>query len=126
MKLYTSIALAALLGVSSIASVTAGPMSMDHMNKMHTHMQEMNQEMTTIRQIKDPKERRARMQKHLQGMSAMMKDMHKNQPMMSGDDQQAHIQMLEKRVDLLQEMMTQVVEVQTETFSGGGLIETYD
>jgi|GEM_PF-4262421 len=116
MKPYSTIVLTILLGASSMAMAAGGSMSMDHMNKMQTHMQEMRQEMTTIRQIKDPKERHARMKKHLQGMSSMMKEMHNNHPMMSGDDQQAHMQMLEKRLDLLQEMMTQVVEVQSESF----------
>jgi len=124
--------MAVLLGASSIAMASGGTMSMDqmnkmdHMGKMQTHLQEMRMEMTSIRLIKDPRERRLQMQKHLLGMTSMMNAMHNIYPKMSEMDQQVHMQMLEKRLDLLQEMIMQVVEVQYQEISDDTDIPTYD
>ncbi len=117
MKVVTATILSAALVSSTAVFAGNGHMSsMDHMNQMQTHMQQMKMEMAKIQQLKDSKARHARMQKHLENMSSMMKTMHEKNPKMSGEDVGMHMKMLEKRLDLLQDMMTQVVEVQTVTF----------
>lgn len=93
---------------------------MQHMEKMDAHMATMKKEMAEIRTIKDPMERKRKMRAHMKEMSGMMTTMHASHPNMSGADQQTHIRLLEKRVDLLEESVNQVFE--HETFD----IETYD
>jgi len=129
MKPYYMILSAALLGAGTVATAadkeagmsmhSGGSMSMSHMEQMEAHMQEMQKEMAEIKQIKDPAERRGRMQKHLQEMTAMMHKLNEDHPSMSGQEQQLHLKMLESRLDLLQGMLTQVVEVQASTFPRG-------
>lgn len=83
---------------------------MGHMKQMDAHMETMKKEMAEIRAIKDPMERKRRMGAHMKNMSAMMAKMHANHPDMSGAHQQAHIELLEKRVDILEESLNQVFE----------------
>ena len=83
---------------------------MGHMKQMDAHMNTMKKEMAEIRAIKDPIERKRRMGAHMKDMSAMMAKMHANHPDMSGADQQTHIKLLEKRVDILEESLNQVFE----------------
>jgi hypothetical protein len=45
-------------------------------------------------------------------MTNMMHQMNEARPTMTANEQQAHSKMLEKRLDLLQQMLTQVVEIQ--------------
>ena len=124
MKPYALITLAALLGVGTVAMAAGEESGMSmhsgeampaemHMRQMETHMKAMQTELDAISKIKNPAERRARLQKHLQGMTDMMHQMNEARPMMTAKEQQAHLKMIEKRLDLLQLMLTQVVETQS-------------
>ncbi len=97
-------------------AMAAGMSGMAHMEQMETHLKKMDAEMQAINRIMDPKEKRARMQQHLKEMTRMMHNMNENMPTMSSQEQGLHMQMLEKRLDLLQQMMTQVVDAQAASF----------
>lgn len=123
MKTYTLVTLVALLGAGTMAMAageesgmamhSAGALSAEtHMAQMETHLKQMKLEMDAISKIKDPVERRARYKEHMKEMTNMMHQMNEARPTMTAKEQQAHSKMLEKRLDLLQQMLTQVVEIQ--------------
>ena len=95
-----------------------------HMDQMQTHMKEMRIEMAEIAQIKDPDKRKARLQKHMQEMAKMMKGMHDLTPMMTQEETKAHLAMVERRVDLLQELLDQLLKSQM--ISEGAFYKTFD
>jgi hypothetical protein len=123
MKTYTVVTLAALLGAGTMAMAASeetgtamhstGAMSAEaHIAQMEAHLKQMQAELDAISKIKDPAERRARYKKHLQNMTNMMDQMNEARPTMTAKEQQLHSKMLEKRLDLLQLILTQVVKMQ--------------
>ena len=77
----------------------------EHLDQMQAHMKTMRQEMAEISQIKAPEERMKRLQTHLQGMAKMMQDMHDIRPMMSSTELTSHVKLVEKRMDVLQDLV---------------------
>ncbi|MEN8132498.1 MAG: hypothetical protein ABFS45_20420 [Pseudomonadota bacterium] len=135
MKVYTLLALVPLALSSPLTSAAEGPkhhmqpqssmeMSQMHIDKMEAHMKDMKKEMAEIRQLKDPDQKKARLQKHMQDMAKMMQEMHKMRPEMSPSETAAHLQMVEKRVDLLQDLFNQML--QSQLVKEGLFYETYD
>ena len=91
---------------SSIAEMSA------HLDQMQAHLKDMRQEMAEISQIKEPNERIRRLQKHLQGMAKLMQDMHDMRPMMSPTELTTHVELVERRMDVLQDLMDQILKSQ--------------
>jgi hypothetical protein len=91
-------------GGASMAEMSA------HMDQMQSHLKAMRKEMAEIAQIKDPDEREARLRKHLQEMAKMMKGMRDLTPVMTPAETKAHLAMVERRVDLLQELVDQILQ----------------
>jgi hypothetical protein len=104
-------------------------MEMDkHMSQMQENMKTMQQQMEKIRATTDPTERQKLMQEHMQAMQECMKTMrgmggpmamgsgqpggtakggHKH---MAGGDMMQHHEMMEKRMDMMQMMMEQMMQ----------------
>ncbi|WP_395400977.1 hypothetical protein ACHMW6_25385 [Pseudoduganella sp. UC29_106] len=100
------------------------------MNKqMQENMKEMQHQMEKFQATTDPKERQKLMQEHMQSMQESMKEMHgMGGSMMSSDqhggvtkgdhknmakgDMMKHHDMMEKRMDMMQMMMEQMVQHQ--------------
>jgi phage shock protein A len=99
-------------------------MSQTHIDQMEAHMKDMKKEMAEIRQIKDTNKRKARLQKHMQSMANMMQEMHKMRPEMSSSETTVHLQMIEKRVDLLQDFFN--LMLQSQLVKEGLFYKTYD
>ena len=127
----TSILLAAILSAAlsvpiASAQETSTPakpaMSMEmnkQMPQMQENMKKMQQQMEKIRATSDPKERQKLMQEHMQSMQENMKAMHgMGGPMMMADkkggmtegDMMKRHEMMEKRVDMMQMMMEQMMQ----------------
>ena len=87
-------------------------MSQAHIDQMEAHMKDMKKEMAEIRQIKDPDKRKTRLQKHMQDMAKMMHEMHEMRPKMSSSETAVHLRMIEKRVDLLQDLFNLMLQSQ--------------
>lgn len=134
MKAYTLLALVPLALGSPLTTAIGGQHHMQskpsmgaaqmHIDQMESHMKEMSKDMAEIRQIKDPDQRKARLQKHMQGMAKMMQEMHKMRPEMSPSETAVHLQMVEKRVDLLQDLFNQML--QSQMVDEGLFFKTYD
>ena len=104
-------------------------MEMDkHMSQMQENMKKMQQQMEKLRATTDPKERQKLMQAHMQTMQENMKTMRGmggpmmmgsaqpggmamdgNKKMAAGDMMQHHAKM-EKRMDMMQMMMEQMMQ----------------
>jgi hypothetical protein len=100
------------------------------MPRMQENMKEMQLQMEKIQATSDPKERQKLMQEHMQSMQENMKEMHGmgGSMMMSGDQRggvakddhkdmakggmMKHHDMMEKRMDMMQMMMEQMVQHQ--------------
>ena len=107
-------------------------MDMDkHMSQMQENMKKMQQQMEKLRATTDPKERQKLMQEHMQTMQENMKAMRSmGGPMMMGSGQRGgtagmakgghkdmaggdtmkHHEMMEKRMDMMQMMMEQMMQ----------------
>ena len=107
-------------------------MAMDkdkHMSEMQEKMKAMQAQMDTIRTVTDPAVRQRLMQEHMQAMQENMKAMHgMGSPMMKsggdhagmkmdgkkdgmkGGDMMKHHAMMEKRMDMMQMMMEQMMQ----------------
>jgi hypothetical protein len=104
-------------------------MEMDKpMPPMQENMKKMQQQMEKIQATTDPKERQALMQEHMQAMQECMKTMRgMSDPMMkdggehdgmaksghkkmTGDNMMRHHAMMEKRMDMMQMMMEQMLQ----------------
>ncbi|MEN8132500.1 MAG: hypothetical protein ABFS45_20430 [Pseudomonadota bacterium] len=124
MKSYTLLTLAAL-ALSSPLVLAAGDVgghpghqkfsfsiaeAQSHIDQMQAHMQEMRKEMAAIHQLKDSDERETRLRKHLNDMAKMMQEMRKMRPQMSPKESAVHLQMVEQRVDLLQDLVDQMLK----------------
>lgn len=83
-----------------------------HVEQMETHMKEMRKEMAEIYQIKDSDERKTRLREHLADMAKMMQEMRKMRPHMSPPETAAHLQMVDNRLDLLQDLVDQMLKSQ--------------
>jgi protein subunit release factor A len=120
MKPYTLLTIAAL-ALSSPLALAAGDggghpghkkssygssEAQHHIDQMQAHMQEMRKKMAEIRQIKDSDERKTRLRNHLRDMAKMMQEMRKPRPQTEAS---VHLQMVEKRVDLLQDLVNQML-----------------
>ena len=128
-----SAALSVPIASAQETSTPAKPAMSMEMNKQMPQMQEnmkkMQQQMEKIRATSDPKERQKLMQEHMQAMQENMKTMHgMGGPMMMGGDQRGgkmmadkkggmaegdmmkRHEMMEKRMDMMQMMMEQMVQ----------------
>ena len=105
-------------------------MDMDkQMPQMQENMKKMQLQMNKIHATTDPKERQKLMQEHMRSMQANMKAMHAmGDPMMMGGSEHAgmkmgahkgampegdmmkHHDMMEKRIDMMQMMMEQMMQ----------------
>jgi hypothetical protein len=133
LPLFATIVVAALMAPGLYAQDTkptpskpAMDMNMDmdkHMPQMQEKMKAMQAQMDNIRKTSDPKERQKLMQAHMQAMQENMKMMHgmrSGQPggMMMGarkdgmkeGDMMKHHEMMEKRMDMMQVMMDQMMQ----------------
>lgn len=135
MKAYTLLALLPLALGSPLTSAAEDPqhhmksdpsmgMAQTHIDQMEAHMKEMSKEMDEIHKIKDPYKRKTALQKHMQDMAQMMQKMHEMRPQMSPSETAAHLQMVEKRVDLLQDLVNQMLKRQM--VDEGLFYKTYD
>ena len=125
--LFVALTIAALAAPTAFAQDTrpapAKPtMGMDkdqHAAPMQEKMKEMQGQMDKIRQTTDPKERQKLMQEHMQAMQATMQMMRgmggsmmmsgKKHGMTDGDMMNRH-EMTEKRMDMMQMMMEQMIQ----------------
>lgn len=134
MKAYTLLALVPLtLSSSQTAAAqelkqniqsqpSMGP-AQEHIDQMEVYMKEMSKDMAEIRLLLDPYERKVRLQRHMQSMAKMMREMHRIRPKMSPSETAAHLRMVEKRVDMLQYLIDQILQSQ---MVKEGLFKTYD
>ena len=99
-----------------------------HMSQMQEKMKAMQQQMEKLQATTDPQERQKLMQEHMQAMQENMKAMHSmGGPMMmaagkpgamakdghkhkAGGDMMQHHAMMEKRMDMMQMMMEQMMQ----------------
>ena len=124
--LVTALTAAALSAPVAFAQDKSAPtkpaMSMDmdkQMPQMQEKMKAMQSQMDKIRKTTDPKERQKLMQEHMQAMQENMKMMHgmggpmmmggKKDGMMDGEMMKRH-DMTEKRMDMMQMMMEQMMQ----------------
>ena len=133
--LFTTIVVCALSAPIASAQEKSAPakpaMGMDkQMPQMQENMKKMQQQMEKFQATTDPKERQKLMQEHMQTMQENMKAMHgMGGPMMMGGDRHGgmamgahkgmadgdmmkHHDMMEKRMDMMQMMMEQMVQHQ--------------
>jgi hypothetical protein len=133
MKKLTSLTLITLLALSPLAVVNAdqhvdkAQMSMGMMDeakieKMQTHMSEMNTMLEKVKKETDPQKRQEMLQQHVINMESMMGMMHgsemgKGQSMgkhkMKKGDAAMHteqkMEMMEKRLQMMEQMMGQMI-----------------
>ena len=114
----------------------AASMDMDkHMSQMQEKMKAMQEQMEKLQATSDPQERQKLMQEHMQAMQDSMKAMHSmGGPMMMGNgqpggmakdghkhkaggDMTQHHAMMEKRMDMMQMMMEQMMQHDSATAS---------
>ena len=113
-----------------VSAKPATSMDMDkHMSQMQQNMKTMHVQMEKLRTTTDPNERQKLMQEHMQSMQENMKTMRNmGGPMMMGSGQSGgtmamgrqkdmaggemiqHQAMMEKRMDMMQMMMEQMVQ----------------
>ncbi len=105
-------------------SSTGQPTADRHIKRMEDHLKEMRVEMTEIRQLKDPKEQKKRLDAHMRGMMKMMLDMRENGSMMAQGGMEGatmeermagmmkHQALMEKRMEMMQALMEQMLQNQ--------------
>ena len=94
-------------------------MDQEHMMEMHEHMQEMQKIMADIKQESDPNKHHTLMQKHMESMlqgMGMMKGKYemKDQIDMSSMPMKGRMGMMEKRMNMMQMMMDQMMQHKAE------------
>jgi protein CpxP len=136
MKKFTPLTLITLLALSPLAVVNAdqhvdkAQMSMGMMDeakieKMQTHMSEMNTVLEKVKKETDPQKRQEMLQQHVNNMKSMMAMMHasemgkgqsmgkhKMDKMKKGDaamPTEQKMEMMEKRLEMMEQMMEQMI-----------------
>jgi len=133
MKKFTSLTLITLLALSPLAVVNAhqhadktqmsmGMMDEAKMEKMQTHMSEMNTVLEKVKKETDPQKRQEMLQQHAESMMAMMHGSemgkgqsmgkHKMDKMKKGDaamPAEQKMEMMEKRLEMMEQMMGQMI-----------------
>ncbi len=109
-----------------------GMMSHDQMMEMHEHMQKMHSMMEKIQSETDPEKHQKLMAEHMQAMQEGMHMMNKDMGMKSGTKKSSHkgegmrenmgdmdvmkrMDMMEERMGMMQMMMGQMMEHESET-----------